>query len=181
MKIAFADSPYYGCCKLYDHRHEAPWGCWDDYETHAELLTHLDDEYDGWVYCMTSTSLPVILPLAPEGTRIGSWVKPFAAFKRNVRVAYTWEPVLFKPARGSSKTGAPVGRDHLRTVEEDPAIAESITMKKGLTGAKPKRFCEWALDIVGYIEGDEVIDLFPGTGIMGEVLAQGRVVSCART
>lgn len=28
-----------------------------------------------------------------------SWVKGFAAFKRNVPVAYAWEPVIIKPAR----------------------------------------------------------------------------------
>ena len=90
-------------------------------------------------------------------------MKPFAAFKRNVRIAYTWEPVLFRPARDSSKLGAPVGRDHL---------AESITMKKGLTGAKPEKFCQWVLDLMGFIpELDTVDDLFPGTGVMDRILS----------
>lgn len=33
MKFAYADPPYLGCCKLYDHFH--PDGrCWDDVDTY---------------------------------------------------------------------------------------------------------------------------------------------------
>jgi hypothetical protein len=167
MRFAYADPPYLGCCKLYDHRHEAPYGCWDERREHGLLLESLDDQYDGWAYSMTSTSLQTILPLAPRGTRVGAWAKPFAAFKANVRIAYTWEPVLFKPGRDSSKDGAPVGRDHL---------TESITMRKGLTGAKPERFCRWIADLLGYVEGDDLVDIFPGTGVMGRTLAQARLL-----
>jgi hypothetical protein len=120
--------------------------------------------YDGWAYCMTSTSLQRLLPFAPPGARVAAWVKPFAAYKANVRIAYTWEPVLFMPGRDSSKDGAPVGRDHLSQV---------ITLRKGLVGAKPPEFCRWVLDLLGYVEGDEVVDLFPGTGVMGRVLDHG--------
>ena len=161
--FAYADPPYLGCCALYGHRHEEPWGCWDDPAEHERLMKELDAGYDGWAYSLTSTTLAQLLPLAPEGVRIASWVKPFAAFKRNVRIAYTWEPVIFKPGRDSSKDGAPVGRDHL---------SEPITMKKGLTGAKPERFCRWVADLLGYVEGDDLSDIFPGTGIMGATLAQ---------
>jgi hypothetical protein len=169
-RLAYADPPYLGCCRLYDHHHPAgpnTWDgrCWDDPETHRLLLTHLHMRYDGWAYSMTTTSLAQLLPLVPSA-RVGAWVKPFAAFKRNVRIAYTWEPVLFVPGRDSSKLGAPVGRDH---------IAESITMRKGFTGTKPEKVCAWILDLLGYVEGDTVDDLFPGLGVMGDVLNQGRI------
>ena len=164
MRFAYADPPYLGCCNLYGHRHEEPWGCWDDAETHGRLLHYLDDTFDGWAYSATSVSLPAVLQWTlMDGARIASWVKPFAAFKANVRIAYTWEPVIFKPGRDSSKDGAPVGRDHL---------SEPITMRKGLTGAKTERFCRWIADLLGYVEGDEMVDIFPGTGIMGRTLAQ---------
>jgi len=127
-------------------------------------MNHLDDTYDGWAYSLSSTSLQTLLPLAPDGARVAAWVKPFAAYKRNVRIAYTWEPVIFCPGRDSSADGAPVGRDHLSQV---------ITLKRGLTGAKPPQFCRWVLDLLGYIDGDTVDDLFPGTGVLGTVLAQG--------
>jgi hypothetical protein len=44
-------------------------------------------------------------------------------------------------------------------------------MKKGLPGAKPWRFCEWVLDGLNFQLGDTLDDLFPGTGVMGEVVA----------
>jgi hypothetical protein len=162
IRLAYADPPYLGCAKYYkDHLDAA---IWDDVETHAELLAALAAEYDGWAYSLTSTTLQTILPFAPVGTRVAAWVKPFAAFKRNVRCAYTWEPVLFHPGRDRSADGAPVTRDFL---------AASITLRRGLTGAKPEAFCRWVLAILGYVEGDEVVDLFPGTGIMGATVRQG--------
>lgn len=166
-RLAFADPPYLGCCGLYGHEHNEggalPFDgrCWDDADTHDRLLSYLSDQFHGWALCLSSTSLQRIIRFAPVDTRIASWVKPFAAYKANVRIAYTWEPVLFVPGRDRSADGAPVGRDHL---------AEPITLRKGLTGAKPARFCRWVLDLLGYTEGDEVVDLFPGTGIMGRVL-----------
>lgn len=161
MRLAYADPPYLGCSRFYDHPDAAKY---DEPEAHGDLMHRLDWGFDGWALSLSSTSLDKLLPMAPPGTRIASWVKPFAAYKANVRIAYTWEPVLFKPGRDSSKDGAPVGRDHL---------SEPITLQKGLTGAKPERFCRWIADLLGYIEGDELVDIFPGTGVMGRVLAQG--------
>lgn len=168
MRFAYADPPYLGCSKFYDHPNAADY---DNPRMHGALMESLNDHYDGWALSLSSPSLSFILPLAPEGARIASWVKPFAAFKANVRIAYTWEPVIFKPGRDSSKDGAPVGRDHL---------SEPITLKKGLTGAKPERFCRWIADLLGYVQGDEMVDLYPGTGVMGRTLAQG-VMSDALT
>lgn len=166
MKLAYADPPYLGCCKLYGHEHGDDGRCWDEMETHRLLIARLHSEWDGWALSASAPSLLDLSSVVPPGARVAAWVKPFAAFKKNVRIAYTWEPVIYRPARDSSKDGAPVGRDHL---------SEPITLKRGLTGAKPRRFCEWVLDLMGYVQGDEVDDLFPGTGIMGEVVAQGRI------
>jgi len=171
LRLAYADPPYLGCCKLYDHQHgdggPMPWDgmCWDNLLPHLLLLKHLSENYDGWAYSSTSTSLTRLIPATHDLSdyRVAAWVKPFAAFKRNVRIAYTWEPVLFKPGRDSSKLGAPVGRDHL---------AESITLRKGFTGTKPVKFCRWVLDLMGYVEGDTVDDLFPGLNPMADALAE---------
>lgn len=48
-------------------------------------------------------------------------------------------------------------------------LVEPITLKRGLVGAKPEKFCRWVLDLLNVQAGDEVVDLFPGTGIMGRV------------
>jgi len=161
VRLAYADPPYLGCAHLYPEHPDSH--VWDTTQAHADLLATLDRDYDGWAYSLSSTTLATLLPLAPA-CRVAAWVKPFAAFKRNVRIAYTWEPVLFKPGRDKSADGAPVGRDHL---------AAPITMRRGLTGAKPDRFNRWILDLLGYVEGDAVDDLFPGTNGMARTLAQG--------
>ncbi|TGV50867.1 hypothetical protein EN803_40735, partial [Mesorhizobium sp. M2D.F.Ca.ET.160.01.1.1] len=43
-------------------------------------------------------------------------------------------------------------------------IQESITLRKGLTGAKPEAVCHWAFETLGARPDDELHDLFPGTG-----------------
>lgn len=45
-----------------------------------------------------------------------------------------------------------------------------ITLKKGLTGAKPEAFCRWVLDLLNFQPGDTLDDLFPGTGVMGRMV-----------
>jgi len=167
VKIAYADPPYFGYGHLYNDTDIASAREYDDIEAWKRLIFDLSMNYDGWAVSMTSGNLHDLLPLFPKEARIASWVKPFAAFKRNVRIAYTWEPVVFWPARDSSKLGAQVGRDHL---------AEPITMRRGLTGAKPEAFCSWVLDLMGWVPGDRFTDLFPGTGVMDRVVAARRGV-----
>lgn len=164
MRFAYADPPYLGCGKLYAQHHPEAL-VWDDPETHRHLIDRLVSEYpDGWALSLSSTTLRTLLPMCPPSVRVAAWVKPFAAFKRNVRNAYTWEPVIVSGGRTSSKDGAPVTRDHL---------SEPITLQRGLTGAKPQRFNRWVLDMLGYIDGvDTVDDLFPGTGGMGRAVAE---------
>jgi hypothetical protein len=169
LALAYADPPYLGMGKLYADRHPQSH-VWDDPEEHRRLIERLCADYDGWALSLSATTLQTLLPMCPPTVRVASWVKPFAAFKRNVRIAYTWEPVLFVPGRDSSAAGAPVGRDHL---------AESITMRKGFPGAKPERFCSWVLDLLGWTPDDALEDLFPGTGVMDRVVAARRGVPTA--
>jgi hypothetical protein len=163
LRLAYADPPYVGEGDRYDHPEAARW---NDPAEHVALIAELHSGFDGWALSAKSNSLRDLLPAAPSGTRVAAWVKPFCAYKRNVRIAYAWEPVIFLPARDSSKLGAPVGRDFL---------SEPIVTGRGLIGAKPLPFCEWVLDLLGYAPGDEVVDLFPGTGVMKLALSQGRL------
>lgn len=157
MKIGYADPPYIGCAHLYkDHPDFA--GEVD----HALLIELLESEFDGWVLhaSATANSMTILAPLAAAtGARWMCWVKGFAAFKRNVSVAYAWEPVLVKPARKPVVSKRIVMRDW---------IQESITLRKGLTGAKPEKVCHWAFEAVGARPEDELCDLFPGTGAVGK-------------
>lgn len=171
LRFAYADPPYYGCCGLYQHRHEEPFGCWDDPSTHLTLVNHLCDEFpDGWAMSLSSPSLQTILDLCPEDVRVGAWVKPFAVFKPNVNPGYTWEPVIFRGGRKHIRADRdPTIRDFYRQPVD--AVAANITLKKGLTGAKPPAFCDWVLDLLNVRPGDELVDVFPGTGVMGERFA----------
>ncbi len=153
MRIGYADPPYIGCAHLYaDH---------PDYAgevDHAALIDRLQSEFDGWVLHAAATppSMAVLAPLVePTGARWMAWPKTFAAFKRNVSVAYAWEPVIVKAARKPVVSGRCVMRDW---------FACPITLQRGLTGAKPEALCHWVFEMAGAELGDELVDLFPGTG-----------------
>lgn len=165
MRVAIADPPYFGCCGLYDHHH--PDGrCWDDPETHRLLIERLADEFtDGWALCASSPSLRLLLPMTPDDTRVGAWVKPFHAYKKGVRPAYAWEPVLYRGGR--NKGHPPPLKGSTATTPKD-WVAVNITLQKGLTGAKPLAFCTWVFDLLNLAADDELVDLFPGTGAVTE-------------
>lgn len=161
MKLGYADPPYFGCGKLYAAHHPDALD-WDDPATHLELVERLEEEFDGWVLHMSATpeSIALYAPLVIlTGARWCSWVKGFAAFKRNVPVAYAWEPVIIKPCRKPVVSKRLVMRDW---------IQESITLKRGLVGAKPEAVVHWGLELVAARPDDDLSDLFPGTGAVTE-------------
>ena len=147
MKIAYADPPYIGCANHYPEKQEVD---------HLELVTRLCKDYDCWVLSASRSSLKQILSYCPEDVRIAAWVKPFCSFKPNVNPAYAWEPVIFWHPRARGRD-CPTVRDWL---------AESITLKKGLCGAKPPKFCYWLFDLLGLELEDTLDDLYPGTGVV---------------
>jgi hypothetical protein len=149
MRFAYADPPYIGQARKHYHNEEVD---------HTLLVTRLVADYpDGWALSLSSPSLRQILDLCPLDVRIGAWVKPFASFKRGVNPAYAWEPVIWRGGRKRDRT-EPTARDW---------VSANITLKKGLAGAKPPAFCRWVFDLLGARSGDEMDDLFPGTGIVG--------------
>src|SRR5262249_23937734 len=157
MKLGYADPPYPGCARLYrDHPDFA--GEVD----HRALVDHLEQEFDGWVLHTHVPGLRMmerhhILP--EDGIRICQWVKGFASFKPDVPVAYAYEPVIIKAARQPTVSGRIVMRDWI----ECP-----ITLQRGLVGAKPEKVCHWAFELLGAIPGDDLYDLFPGSGAVSQ-------------
>ena len=153
MRIAYADPPYIGQAKLYkDH---------PDYAgeiDHSALIERLNANYDAWALSLSSPSLQQILALCPSDVRVRAWIKPFASFKPGVGAAYAWEPVMVRGGRPRSRE-QPTVRDW---------ISESITLKRGLTGAKPLNFCFWLFEVLNMQPDDEFHDLFPGTGIVSQ-------------
>ena len=158
MRVAYADPPYPGMSGFYkDHPDFA--GEVD----HADLIARLVSDYDAWILHTASVTLRDVLALCPDGHRVGAWVKTFASYKPGVNPAYAWEPVIFYGGRNdSSKTKATVA-------DWFPC---PITLRKGLTGAKPREVVEWCFRMLGLREGDDLHDLFPGTGIVSETWAR---------
>ena len=143
-RLAYADPPYPGQAQRHYGREEVD---------HKELVERLQF-YDAWALSTSSPALQMILPLCPPETRVAAWVKPFASFKPGVNPAYAWEPVLFIPARRRHRS-EPTVRDWL---------AAGITMKRGLSGAKPFSFGLWLFDLLQAEPDDCFEDLFTGTG-----------------
>ena len=147
MRIAYADPPYLGQAKKhYSHDENCA-------EVNHRLLISYLETFDAWALSCSSPSLKEVLNLCPDDVRVAAWVKPFASFKPNVNPAYTWEPVIFKvPPRPRTE---PTVKDH---------VIASITLKRGLAGAKPYDFCVWLLQLLNVRGGDEFVDVFPGSG-----------------
>ena len=165
MRFAYADPPYLGQgVKHYGDRHENAADC-DTVEWHAQLVRRLCAEYpDGWAMSLSAPSLHEILPLCPKDCRVMAWVKPFAAFKPGVGVAYAWEPVIVRGGRKRTRQQPTVRDWH----------SENITLKKGFPGAKPEGFTLWILDVLNAQHGDTVDDLFPGSGAVGRAIERWR-------
>lgn len=151
MRIAIADPPYVGQSAKHYRDHPDYAGEVD----HEALIARLMADFPGgWALCCSSPSLRYLLPLCPEDVRVLAWVKPFASFKPGVNPAYAWEPVIVRGGRKRTRDQETV-RDWL---------AANITLKRGVSGAKPEAFCFWLFEVLGMQPQDEMADLFPGSG-----------------
>ena len=178
MKLAIADPPYLGRANRYYGD-----GCgmgkgigradshprakdWDLVETHHKLIEDLESNYDGWAIALTVHSLSQYLNKietdSRNGIRVLSWHKPQAIPSGN-RIATSWEPVIVRVPKDRKGWGkGPKCRDTLI------ANPENV----GFIGAKPKEWTFWVLDVLGYQKGDEVFDLFNGSGSVAKAIEQ---------
>jgi hypothetical protein len=153
VRFAYADPPYIGQAKKHYGGHADYKGEVD----HTELIARLVLEYpDGWALSCSSPSLRILLPLCPDDIRIGVWVKPFAVIKKNVRISYAWEPVIWRGGRkDTSRSG--MLRDY---------VSANIVLRNHneTRGSKPTDFCFWIFELLNAKSEDELHDLFPGSG-----------------
>lgn len=166
MVFAYADPPYLGCGKSrYGDFHDEA-AIWDDPKSHTDLVIRLVDEYpDGWALSCNPRDLKMYLNAAPDDVRVAAWVKTWHQI-RPTTTQYAWEPVLFRGGRKDPKR-TPMIRDWL---------SANATRMTGLPGAKPFEFNQWILDLLCFREGDQLDDLFPGTGGMGTALNFTRLI-----
>jgi hypothetical protein len=155
-RFAYADPPYLGCAVRYYSDHPQA-GVYDTVDGHAALIGRLEEEFDGWALSCNPGNLRELLPLCPSDVILGSWVKPFAGRRPGVRIGYAWEPVIVKTS--AAWDYGPQARTWL--------MANSPMHKDGgprFVGRKPAAFAAWIADLVGWKPGDDLIDLFHGSG-----------------
>lgn len=156
MKFAYADPPYPGLAAKY-YRKEPTYAGEVD---HAALIASLKYSYDGWALSSSARGLREVLPLCPESARVCAWVKPVGASPLTYGLHNTWEPLIV------------VGGRQLRPGRRDWLRAMPARGGGELPGRKPLAFCAWLFDCLGMLPGDELVDLFPGTGVVGRAWAE---------
>lgn len=171
MRFAYADPPYLGCAKRYYKDHPDYAGEVD----HKALLGRMYDEYpDGWALSASMRSLWDIIPMIPKAwkCRVGAWVKPYVGspyMNLMKRPLYAWEPVVFRGGR-PLRVGQ-MARDWCICNNLSAQVGRKTASGKrvggGLPGAKPDEFCYWLFELLNMQRGDELMDLFPGTGRVG--------------
>lgn len=156
-RFAYADPPYPGLSARY-YGAEASYAGEVD---HAALVASLTAAgYTGWALSTSSRALRDVLPLCPAGARVGSWVKPIGVSGSTYGMHSTWEPLIVVGGRRCR----PGVRDWLR--------AQPARGGGDLMGRKPLAFCAWLFDCLGMLPGDELVDLFPGTGIVARAWSE---------
>jgi hypothetical protein len=146
LVFAYADPPYPGFARRYYRRREV---------NHRALIASLEASgYAGWALSTSARALRELLPLCPPRARVCAWVKPIGVSSRTFGLHNTWEPVVVCSGR------------RLRPGVRDWLSAQPARRGGTLPGRKPLAFCAWLFRILGMRPGDELVDLFPGTGII---------------
>lgn len=156
LRVAYADPPYPGKASYYRDQPS-----YDGEVDHVALIGHLTSgAYDGWALSTSSAALRDILPLCPPDAHVCAWCKPIGVPIATRGIHSVWEPLIVVQAR-QARPGRP---DWLRAM---PARGGG-----DLVGRKPLAFCHFLFSAVGLAPGDELVDLYPGTGIVSAAWAQ---------
>ncbi len=167
MKFAYADPPYIGCARRF-YKNQPDYAGEVD---HKELLDRLHNDYpDGWALSASMTSLWDIIPVIPKERkcRIAAWCKPFGQMGALGWPQYCWEPVIFCGGRRRPRTGGSIAdfiiSNGFYAVIGHRGASRNTARRVNFPGAKPDEFCYWIFELLNMKPGDELADLFPGTG-----------------
>jgi hypothetical protein len=149
MRFAYADPPYPGLARRYYDCAEVD---------HEQLIARLVADFPhGWALSTSASALPDVLRLCPPGARVAAWVRgPRKVPAR--RALNAWEPLIVVG-----------GRARQVAVVEDLCDVllwggRQHSHPGALVGMKPAAFCEWMFRLLGAAQGDELVDLFTGSG-----------------
>jgi len=154
MRFCYCDPPYPGLSRRYygDHRD------FDGEVDHAELVSRLTTAgYDGWALSTSAAALRDVWALCPVDTRLCVWFN-------GPRKTKSYEPLRAYEAVllwGGRKRQVPVVEDLCDVLQWG---GRQHSYPDAVTGMKPAAFCDWLFRLLGASRGDELDDLFPGSG-----------------
>ena len=157
IRVAYADPPYPGRARLYEGRHDYAGEV--DFRSLVRSLMRRFPE--GWALSTSAESLPSIVRFCPATVRVAAWFRGERPAK-SVRPLNAWEPVIYHGGRALSSSVDERRLDALVHVAR-PRRADP----EWVIGAKPGAFCFWLFRLLGLQAGDELFDLFPGSGRVG--------------
>lgn len=155
MRFAYADPPYPKLSFRYYRDHPDFAGEVD----HEELLGHLSSpgRYDGWALSTSAAALPMVLGLCAAlrlEVRVAAWVRGGRSHSHPHGPLSSWEPVVYAGGRdGSQRFDSLIRAARPRTTDPGRVV-----------GAKPATFARWMFELLGAQPGDELDDIFPGSG-----------------
>lgn len=168
VTFAYADPPYPGKIDYYTDQPRNDWPDQPDGSgeiDHRELIERLTGEYPaGWALSTSAAALRDVLPLCPPDVRVASWHRRV----RHTRARHplsSWEPLIVWRGRPYSTTASQTVLDRL--VYE----GRYKSYPGALVGMKPPEFAIWMFRQLNASRGDDVHDLFPGSGAIGRAWA----------
>lgn len=155
-RFAYADPPYPGKAFLY-----ADQPTFAGEVDHADLVVGLETrrragELLGYAISTSEDGLRVLLPLLPAGARICPWLKVRPIMPGGWGIANVVEYVLVVG-----------GRPTTPSVPNFLVCPPDRERGRDLVGRKPPAFNAWLFALLGMQAGDELDDMFPGTGQVG--------------
>ncbi len=157
LRFAYADPPYPGTARRYYKGEDSFQGEVD----HPSLIDRLTTGgFDGLALSTSARALRELLPLCPAEIRVCAWSKPGGAPPATRGLHNVWEPLLVLQGR------------RIQPGRRDALYVHPARFGGTLTGRKPLKFCAWLFDAMGMLPGDELVDLFPGTGIVARAWAE---------
>jgi len=163
MRFAYADPPYPGRGGLYPEGEEVD---------HARLIARLVAQFpDGWALSTAADALQHVLGLCPAGVRVGAWTRQ-ARRAKSRRPVSGWEPLIICGGRELATDRPQRVLDVMIEADVEERALSTALVHHGrhrsypgaLIGMKPPAFAVWLFSQLGARPGDELADLYPGSG-----------------
>lgn len=164
-KMGYADPPYPGQAERLYGDHPDYAGEVDSHELVCEMLANFPN---GWALSTSVQALPKVLRSCPDRVLVGCWLKRATSPPMGDNRMYSWEPVIF------CDTPKPLAPTRLHC----EANADQYTFRPKVdgyvVGAKPRGFSFWLFDAMGIKPEDTFVDVFPGSGAVGQAWDEWR-------